>query len=180
MGGKLLSIFAILIAAASLIVAGIAVVSPGTQGPEGEIGPQGPQGDTGDTGPQGPKGEDGQDCVAGNTPVIESFYPDFLVHPEYFDDMIVEVGISDSDSDKVKVEVYAKDKFAENTWMELKKVILDTPNSDIVNLRIGNILRWYENPIMDTQYITYRVDVTDGPNLVSEEFVISYVNLNFV
>jgi len=146
----------------------------GEQGPEGPQGPQGEQGEkgeTGDTGPRGPTGPKGEPCTENLPPVIEDFLPDCccpISKEDYIDMAILKVNVSDPEGDLLHVEMLWDMGIV--SWHEWTP-IFDEYGYPGWFIDFGNIPLKPMTVSKDTlMNFKVRVDVTDGPNLVSEIF----------
>jgi len=177
-------ILAVLVAIA-LILGAIGIFLPqgtnGPQGPPGEDGQDGADGADGEQGPPGPKGDKGdpgEDCQCNEPPEI-IFYTllEELPQQEY-DGTQLCVWITDPEEDVVKVEMYW---MAENTceWIQLVDVTGKAGSEDDIETALKvcfNKIPLDRPFVYDPTLVSFkwRVDVTDGENLISETYNASY------
>jgi len=168
---KTISIIAIVISIIAILGLGIsyaALTQVEQEGPQGEIGPQGIPGPEG---PQGPQGEPGEDCTVNEPPVIEDFLPDCccpISKEDFMELAILKVNVSDPEGDLLNVEMFWDIGII--AWHEWTPIYNEYGypgwfiDPDHIPLKPQTVSK---DTLMNFKV---RVDVTDGPNLVSEVF----------
>jgi len=181
-------VFAVLIAIA-LILGALGIFLPqgteGPQGPPGEDGQDGADGQDGkdgidgEQGPQGPKGDKGdpgEDCPCNEPPQVTYHTIIEELPAEDFYDTIPCVWITDPEKDTLKVEMFwmAEDG---DEWIDLLDVVVNTESDiyDSIPVCLNTIP--LDRPFVKVPTLItfkWRVDITDGSNLVSEIYESSY------
>ena len=141
------------------------------------IGPKGPKGSTGSSGADG---QDGTDLEPNECPVIVEHTMDGDVC--YEDDWLFMVNISDSEDDLMKIEGYLmldmdwlpygylEMLFGEHYWIPMFNEVGTSGVYEFDATNIRDMIESEWGTIMYCVPITWRVDIMDGENFISEEY----------